>query len=149
MQINGAWHRGAVSFTADIDPSRVVLCRCTDCQIMSGSALRMVVLASIDKFAVSGRTKGYVKVAESGNRRMQVFCPECGTPPYATTPEHATTVSIRLGCVKERAELRPAAQLWARSAMPWLHELADPPASAGQQALLTPSAPQLAVQRAS
>jgi len=149
MQINGGCHCGAVSFTADIDPSRVVLCHCTDCQIMSGSAFRMVVLAPIDKFAVSGRTKGYVKVAESGNRRMQVFCPECGTPLYAMAPEHTATVSIRVGCVRERAQLRPAAQIWARSAMPWLHELADLPASAEQQALLPPSAPQPAIQRAS
>ena len=149
MQIHGGCHCGAVSFTADIDPSRVMLCHCTDCQVMSGSAFRMVVLASIDKFAVSGQTKGYVKVAESGNRRVQVFCPECGTPLYATAPEHATTVSIRVGCVKERAHLRPAAQIWARSAMPWLHELADLPASAEQQALLPPGSTQPTVQRAS
>jgi hypothetical protein len=149
MQIHGGCHCGAVSFTADVDPSRVMLCHCTDCQVMSGSAFRMVVLASIETFAVSGRTKGYVKVAESGNRRIQVFCPECGTPLYATAPEHATTVSIRVSCVKERALLRPAAQIWARSAMPWLHELADVPVSAGQQALLPPSPPQPAAQRAS
>ena len=120
MQIHGACHCGAVSFTADIET-----------------------------LAVSGQTKGYVKVAESGNRRAQVLCPECGTPLYATAPEHATTVSIRVGCVKERTRLRPAAQIWARSAMPWLHELADVPASAEQQALLPPSPPQPAVQRAS
>jgi hypothetical protein len=149
MQINGACHCGAVSFTADIDPSRVMLCHCTDCQVMSGSAFRMVVLAPIEKFAVSGQTKGYVKVAEGGNRRIQVFCPECGTPLYATAQEHATTVRIRFGCVNERAQLRPAAQIWARSQMPWLNGLADLPASAEQQALLPPSPPQAAVQRAS
>ena len=123
MQIRGACHCSAVSFTADIDPSRVVLCHCTDCQVMSGSAFRRVVLAPIDTLALSGQTNVYAKVAESGNRPVQVFCPECGTPLYAMAPEHATTVSIRVGCVGERSRLRPAAQIWARSAMPWLHEL--------------------------
>ena len=40
MQINGNCHCGAVSFTAEIDPSRVMICHCTDCQVMSGSAFR-------------------------------------------------------------------------------------------------------------
>ena len=45
-------------------------------------------LAPIEAFAVHGETKSYVKVADSGNRRAQVFCPECGTPLYATAPEN-------------------------------------------------------------
>ncbi len=136
MQINGGCHCGAVSFTAEIDPSRVMLCHCADCQVMSGSAFRMVVLAPLETFAVRGETKRYVKVAESGNRRAQVFCPECGTPLYATAPENPTSVSIRLGCVEQRAQLRPAAQIWQRSAAPWLHEIQAIPGSPGQEALL-------------
>jgi hypothetical protein len=135
MQIDGACHCGAVSFTAEIDPSRVVVCHCTDCQVMSGSAFRIVVHAPFDGFAVQGPTKRYVKVADSGNRRVQVFCPECGTPLYAVAPENPTSVSIRLGCVKQRAQLQPAAQIWQHSALPWLSELPVVPGSARQQAL--------------
>jgi hypothetical protein len=135
MQIDGACHCGAVSFTAEIDPSGVMVCHCTDCQVMSGSAFRIVVLAPFDGFAVQGPTKRYVKVADSGNRRVQVFCPECGTPLYAVAPENPTSVSIRLGCVKQRAQLQPAAQIWQHSALPWLSELPAVPGSARQQAL--------------
>lgn len=136
MRINGACHCGSVSFTAEIDPSRVMLCHCTDCQAMSGSAFRFLVLAPIASFAVQGATKSYVKVADSGNRRAQVFCPECGTPLYAVAPENPTSVSIRLGCVEQRAALRPAAQIWQHSAMPWLPDLSRIPGSPEQQALL-------------
>src|SRR5688500_8017387 len=111
MHIDGACHCGAVSFTADIDPARVMLCHCADCQVMSGSAFRIVVLAPVEAFAIRGKTTSYVKVADSGNRRAQVFCPGCGTPLYATAPENATTVSIRLGCVRQRDRLRPFAQI--------------------------------------
>jgi hypothetical protein len=136
MRINGACHCGAVSFAAEIDPSRVMLCHCADCQVMSGSAFRIVVLAPFETLAVHGRTKRYVKLADSGNRRAQVFCPECGTPLYATAAERPTSVSIRLGCVKERAELQPAAQIWQHSALPWLPDLLSIPGSPEQQALL-------------
>jgi hypothetical protein len=138
MHINGGCHCQAVSFTAEIDPSRVMVCHCTDCQVLSGSPFRAVVAASIGNFSVRGSTKSYVKVAESGNRRAQVFCPECGTPLYATAPENPTSVIIRLGCVEQRAQLKPAVQIWQHSALPWLAELAAIPASPKQQAFLPP-----------
>jgi hypothetical protein len=135
--IDGACHCGAVTFSADIDPARVMLCHCAHCQVMSGSAFRIVVLASIEAFAIRGKTTSYVKVADSGNRRAQVFCPECGTPLYATAQENATSVSIRLGCVRQRDRLRPFAQIWQHSALPWIHELAAVTGSPEQQALLS------------
>ena len=80
MHIDGGCHCGAISFIAEIDPSPVMACHCADCQILSGALFREVVTAPIRALAVSGTTKSYVKVAQSGNRRAQVFCPECGTP---------------------------------------------------------------------
>jgi len=139
MRIDGACHCGAVSLTAEIDPARVMVCHCTDCQVLSGSPFRAIVAASIERFAVNGRTKSYVKTAQSGNRRAQVFCPECGTPLYATAPEHATSVVIRLGCVAQRDQLKPATQVWLHSALPWLSELPAVPGSPEQQAFLSPS----------
>jgi hypothetical protein len=131
MKINGACHCGAVSFTAEIDPSQVVVCHCTDCQAMSGSPFRVVVPTPIGKFSISGATKTYFKVAQSGNRRAQVFCPECGTPLYASAAENATHVIIRLGCVEQRAQLKPSLQVWQHSALPWLRGLENIPAIPG------------------
>jgi hypothetical protein len=136
MNIDGACHCGAISFTAEIDPSRVMICHCTDCQILSGAPFRAVVSAPIETLVVRGEPKRYVKVAESGNRRAQVFCPDCATPLFATAPENATSVVIRLGCVTQRAELVPSAQIWQRSALPWLAQLARIAGSAEQQAFL-------------
>jgi hypothetical protein len=136
MHINGACHCGSISFTAEIDPSRVMICHCTDCQVLSGSPLRAVVAAPIGSFVLRGQPKSYIKVAQSGNRRAQVFCPECGTPLYATAPENATSVVIRLGCVEQRDQLKPAVQIWQHSAMPWLSELSSIPGSPEQQRFL-------------
>jgi len=142
MQIDGACHCGQVSFTALIDPTRVMVCHCTDCQVLSGAPLRAVVAAPIDGFQLQGTTKRYVKVAQSGNERAQVFCPECATPLFATAPVNPTSVIIRLGCVRQRAQLVPAVQIWQHSAMPWLAQLSEIPGSAEQQAFLpAPPAP--------
>ena len=136
MQIDGGCHCGAISFTAEINPSRVMVCHCADCQVLSGAPFRAVVAAPIQTLAVRGTTKSYVKVAQSGNRRAQVFCPECATPLWATDPDKPTSAIIRLGCVTQRAQLKPAAQIWQHSALPWLEELASVPGSSEQQAFL-------------
>jgi hypothetical protein len=132
MHIDGACHCGQVSFTAEVDPARVMVCHCTDCQVLSGSPFRAVVPATVESFVLRGQTKRYIKVAESGNKRAQVFCPECGTPLFATAIENATQVMIRLGCVKQSAQLQPKAQVWQRSALPWLSELHAIPGSQTQ-----------------
>ena len=137
MRIDGSCHCGSITFLADIDPSRVMVCHCTDCQVLSGSPFRAVVAAPIESFVLKGQSKSYVKTAQSGNRRAQVFCcPECGTPLYSTAPENPTSVVIRLGCVAQRAQLEPAAQIWQHSALPWLAHLAGVPGSPEQQAFL-------------
>ena len=136
MHIDGACHCGGISFTAEIDPSRVMVCHCTDCQVLSGAPFRAVIAAPVATFKLRGEPKSYIKVAQSGNRRAQVFCPDCGTPLYATAPENPTSVIIRLGCVTQRAQLKPAVQIWEHSALPWLAELADTPASPQQQGFL-------------
>lgn len=109
MQIDGVCHCGAVSFTAEVDPNRVMVCHCTDCQALSDAPYQAAVAAAYETLVVTGQTRSYVKVAQSGNRRAQVFCPECGTPLWATAPENPAAVVIRLGCVRQRAQFKPSA----------------------------------------
>ena len=124
MNIDGACHCGQVRFTALIDPQRVMACHCTDCQTLSGAPFRAVVATRVEHFHLQGQVKQYVKVAQSGNRRAQVFCPECATPLYATAPENATSVIIRLGCVRQRDQLPPQVQIWQHSELAWVKDFA-------------------------
>ena len=134
MKIDGACHCGLISFTAEIDPKRVGICHCTDCQVFSGSAFRISVTARIDDVSIQGTPKRYIKTADSGARRAQMFCPECATPLFTMAPEGATSITVRLGCVTQRAQLTPVAQIWQRSSLPWLSGLDHIPGSPEQQA---------------
>ncbi len=127
MHITGQCHCGAISFTALIDPAKVMACHCSDCQQFSGSPFRAVVPVPVDQIKLTGQPKAYVKVAESGNRRAQTFCPNCGTQLYAGEPDAPKVLNLRLGCVNERAQLKPRVQIWGTSALPWLAELHDTP----------------------
>ena len=124
MKIEGGCHCGYIKYEADVDPEGAGICHCTDCQIISGSAFRVVVSTPAEKFKLlSGQPKTYIKTAESGNKRAQVFCPECGTHLYATSPTDPKVLGIRASTAKQRNELVPRRQIWSRSMMPWLNDL--------------------------
>ena len=86
MKVDGGCHCDSIAFEAEIGPDAVGICHCTDCQRLSGTAFRVVVRVPEDKFTLlSGAPRTYVKTAESGAPRAQVFCPECGSQIYATS----------------------------------------------------------------
>ena len=124
MKIDGGCHCGNITYVAEIDPNDVGICHCTDCQTFSGSAFRASVRAPRDAFSLrGGPPKIYVKTAESGAKRAQAFCPECGTSIYSAAVTEPQTFNIRLGTVRQRAELRPKTQGWCRSALDWAMDL--------------------------
>lgn len=136
MKIDGACHCERIMFDADVDESTVVVCHCTDCQILSGSPFRVTVAAPIESFNIRGEEPCiYVKVSESGAKRLQAFCPTCGTPLYSSTKSNPSHVFIRLGAIRQRASLCPTIQIWQRSVVSWLQHLVQVPASSEQQAL--------------
>jgi hypothetical protein len=125
MRIDGGCHCGKVSYEADIDPEKVGVCHCTDCQVLSGSAFTAFVQVPKESFRLRGEPKVYVKTAESGNRRAQAFCPECGTRLYASAEKDPQVFNLRMGTVRQRAALTPKSQVWCRSALPWVMDLAS------------------------
>jgi len=133
MKVHGTCHCGAIAWEGEVDPSRVTVCHCGDCQRFSGAAFRASVPSKAEDFVIlRGEPVRYVKTAENGNRRAQGFCGRCGTPVYATDAENPKVFNLRIGPLTERAELAPQRQIWCEAAMPWAAELLDVPGSPKQ-----------------
>jgi|SRR6516225_8045271 hypothetical protein len=126
MKIDGRCHCGFIAYEAEVDPDEVYVCHCTDCQAISGTAFRWAVPVPEGSFKLlTGKPKGYIKTVESGATSHQLFCPECASPLYSTSLGAGPKVlNLRLGTARQRAELRPRAQYWCRSAQDWatVHE---------------------------
>lgn len=124
MKVHGACHCGAIAYEARVDPARVAVCHCRDCQVLSGAAFRASVRVAVEDFnLLRGAPELYVKTAESGNRRIQAFCGRCGTPLYSADAEGATTYTMRIGPLTERDMLPPQRQIWCKSALAWTRDL--------------------------
>ena len=57
--------------------------------------------------------------ADSGVKRAHGFCPECGTPIFATSVTNREVYGVRVGTVRQRAQLPPQRQAWCRSKLEW------------------------------
>lgn len=124
MQVQGSCHCGSVTYEADIDPAKVALCHCTDCQVLGGAAFSAFVPVPKEAFRLlRGEPKVYVKTAQSGRRRAQAFCAECGTRLYACAETDPQLFNLRVGTIVQRSQLAPRLQLWCRSALPWVMDL--------------------------
>jgi hypothetical protein len=120
MKVDGECHCGKIAYEAVVDPATSCICNCHACQHLSGSPFRASVAAKAEDFHITrGEPKIYVKTAENGNKRAQGFCGDCGSPLFATTVENRTKYNLRLGTMRQRADLPPKRQIWCESAIPW------------------------------
>jgi len=123
MKIEGACSCGNIRIEGEADPDSVSVCHCTDCQSASGTAFRVSTPVSGATFKMTGQPTIFIKTtAESGNPRVQAFCPTCGSPIYSTTPGEGQQAMyiVRVGILKQREQLTPKRQIWWRSARDWV-----------------------------
>ena len=98
MKVEGSCHCGNITYEAVVDPDTLSICHCKDCQVLTGTAYRVSIPASAESLVPrGGRPKIYIKTAESGTLRAHAFCPECGSPIYAS----AITIQRAIRCVSE------------------------------------------------
>ena len=123
MKIEGACSCGNIRIEGEADPDSVSVCHCTDCQSASGTAFRVSIPVSGATFKMTGQPTIFIKTtAESGNPRVQAFCPTCGSPIYSTTPGEGQQAMyiVRVGILNQRDQLEPKRQIWWRSSRPWV-----------------------------
>ena len=119
MKVHGSCHCGAITYEAVIDPQMAGICHCADCQTFSGAPFRAVVPTKAEDFVLGGTPRIYVKVAQSGRRRAQAFCGECGASIYSADAEGPSLYNLRLGSLRERAQIPACKQVWRTSALEW------------------------------
>ena len=62
MNIEGKCNCGEMTFHAKVNPDQVIICHCSDCQALTGSAYRTIIPAIEETFQIdTGNPKIYVK----------------------------------------------------------------------------------------
>ena len=119
IHVNGSCHCGKIEIEAKVKFSEVRACHCTDCQKMSGAPLRAIAVAPAEKIKITGTPKEYIKIGDSGNKRIQAFCPDCGTQLFATDINE-TMYNLRTGFLEQKNLLEPQTHVFTQSSVPWI-----------------------------
>jgi hypothetical protein len=115
----GGCQCGAVRYVLTTEPIRLVVCHCKECQRQSASAFGMSMPVKTDSLTVSGVTKQFTRIADSGNEVTGVFCPECGVRIYHDLKSVPDVRSLKPGTLDDTSWLRPEHFIWMKSAQSW------------------------------
>ena len=121
MQVDGSCHCGSIEYRAEIDPERVIVCHCTDCQKQAGTAFSEVGISRRDGLQVTGELQTFSHPGSSGQMVNRKFCGRCGSPILTDTAaaREQGIVFIKAGTLDKADDLAPTVHFWTQSAHQW------------------------------
>lgn len=97
------------------------VCHCLNCKKRSGSAFAVQARWPADRVAIEGQAKSFVKIADSGNRAIFHFCPDCGSDVYyCNEGVFEDLVAIPLGAFDDPFFLTPDFSVWEERKHVWV-----------------------------
>jgi hypothetical protein len=103
------------------EPVRVSVCHCLNCKKRSGSAFAVQARWPSAQVKIDGRSKTFVKLADSGNRATFHFCPECGSDVYYEIDgKFDDLVAIPVGAFDDPCFATPAHSVWEDRKHDWV-----------------------------
>lgn len=131
--LTGGCQCGAVRYELVVASLPAIICHCTGCQKQTASAFGMTLpVRRRDLKILSGDLKEWRKLADSGRELACYFCPQCGTRLYHSSPMGPDYWHLKPGTLDDTSWLEPVAQVWTKSAQPWLKSAIDLPSFPGQ-----------------
>lgn len=74
-----------IRYDISAEPVLMAQCQCRDCQYASGTGHCCGIAFPANAVDMKGEAKFYEITADSGHKVSRGFCPNCGTPLFATT----------------------------------------------------------------
>ncbi|AGB72403.1 MULTISPECIES: GFA family protein [Rhizobium] len=112
---------GAVKFEFDKDPEFIANCHCLDCKRASGGEMATFFAVPEDDFALlSGKTRSFPYIANSGKKLERNFCPECGSRLYTSNLESFPgLVFVQLGSLDHPELIAPRLEMFTMRRLKW------------------------------
>jgi hypothetical protein len=110
---------GAVRFEVSADPIGARACWCRLCQRLAAGSATVNAIFAAEAVTITGETRDYVSIAESGARMHRRFCPACGTPLFSASETRPHLLIIRAGALDDPEIAAPQSSIWVAEAPSW------------------------------
>lgn len=111
---------GAIRYEASGEPIFQNHCQCLDCQKRSGTGHgSYVTFGRRVDVKVTGQPSTWRMIADSGNEKVQAFCPTCGTPLYLTFVAMPELTAIHATSLDDPGQFNPHAVTYTVRGHTW------------------------------
>jgi hypothetical protein len=100
-------------------PNLVRQCWCRLCQYLSAGGGTINALFDKDAIRVTGETRVFTSVADSGATMHRSFCPSCGTQLFSEAEPRPHAIIVRVGTLDDPELGKPRAIIWTKTAPKW------------------------------
>ena len=111
---------GKLTVTVEGEPEFISMCHCTACQKRSGSPFGLAALFPRERVKIEGPYKSWSRLADSGKRMTNHFCPECGSN-VAFEPEiRPGSVAVTIGSFEDAKFPNPTISFYTVNKHDWI-----------------------------
>src|SRR5262249_9471424 len=110
---------GAVRYQTEAAPIITRMCWCRVCQFIAAGNATVNICLPTAGLSITGETRDFQSVADSGNRMHRRFCPVCGTHLFSDAESRPRLFFGRVGPRGAGGVGSPAATIWTASAPSW------------------------------
>lgn len=119
VPLAGQCRCGHIQYRVVQEPRFTFACHCTDCQQLTSSAFSLGMAVPRDGFELHGEAHCWEKMSDSGGWSRQFTCPTCAGWTHTITENSPDIVIVRTSTLHDHRWVRPVAQIFTRSALPW------------------------------
>ena len=117
--ISGGCLCRAVRYQTNAEPIITRVCWCRVCQYFAAGNAAVGLCLPSEGLSVTGETRDYESIADSGNRMHRRFCPMCGVHLFSQAETRPHLIFVRAGTLDDPEIAQPAATIWTASAPSW------------------------------
>lgn len=121
MKASGGCLCGAVRYEIDGDTIFTGHCHCRDCQKATGTGHVSVMGLPRQAVAITGQTRGFTVIGESGQAYTRNFCPTCGSLVFGEAEGMPGMINVTAGTLDDPSAFEPQLVIFTRSRPAWDH----------------------------
>lgn len=119
--VRGGCACGAVRYEVNASPAFSLLCKCRQCQRISGSGHAAQFAAPAEQTHVNGTLNYYDYTADSGNNVSCGFCPTCGNPILKKPARFPQFIFFHAATLDAADQYQPQMVVFSSEGQPWDH----------------------------
>jgi hypothetical protein len=116
---------GRLQARCEGEPVRISVCHCLACQRRTGSAFAAQARFPTGRVTVTGASRSWTRVADSGGTATYRFCPDCGSTVAYELDTFPGVVAVPLGAFADPGFPPPRFSVWEARRHAWAAVLGE------------------------